>query len=124
MGYTKGEEIKNKMETVFGITEENAKEMTGKCFVIDVVQILDAEAKKVQIHVYDDKRFDPSAVITTFAPTVVMNHIVKNQEDLVGGEPIVCEYKGMEKFKDGKKHYGRDKFHLWAFYKAVKDKSK
>jgi hypothetical protein len=123
MSFKKGDEIVGKMTTVFGVTEANSKEKKGKIWIISVEKILDVAAKKAMITVYDDPEF--TGEVTTFVPSVVMNHIEKNEAALVGtGIKFVVEYAGMIPFKDGKTKYGRKTYHLFKFFEAVEDKGK
>lgn len=121
--FKKGNEIVGKMETVFGVTEGNTKEMKGTIWVLSVEKILDVEAKKAIITVYDNPKFEGE--LTTFIPSVVMNHVVKNEAALVGtGVKFVVEYAGMVPFKDGKTKFGRKTYHLYKFFEAVEYNNK
>lgn len=121
--FKKGNEIVEKMETVFGVTEANTKEMKGTIWVLSVEKILDVEAKKAIITVYDNPKFEGE--LTTFIPSVVMNHVVKNEAALVGtGVKFVVEYVGMVPFKDSKTKFGRKTYHLFKFFEAVEYNNK
>jgi hypothetical protein len=122
MAYKAGEELVSKMLKVFGVTEDNSKEMVGKKWVIKVIEIVNAEKKQARISVLDSKEFAPDDIIMTFLPTVIMNFVSKNQDTIVNGEPIVVEYTGLQPFKDGKAHFGRKTFHGWKFYEAIAGK--